>query len=342
MNTVNAHGRPRNPTGTATSRRKAASALGCSALGLLTGAAAAQGTRVVRLAFLGGALPPPRPITTPRGPWLAFFRELSARGWDEGRNLELTARRPAGPDEVPRLAADVVASRPDVILSDTTGVILALRSLTSTIPIVMHLVGPPVELGLVASLARPGGNVTGSTDVIASMYPKYIELLREAIPGLSRLGMLWAPRHQGSSYAHAELQRAAIAAGLRFTSLPLHPPTPDIPGALAAALDARVQMLIVHPIFVMDGVFAWAREHKVPTMGDTRHGALLGYGADSIEQFETSARYVAMILDGRSPADLPVMQPRRFRLRVNLGTARAIGFELPRVFRLRVDEFVGE
>lgn len=294
---------------------------------------------MARLAVLAGIVPT-LPIKDPGLPWAAFFRELGARGWTEGSNLEVEWLRRGLPAVIPRQAAEVVASRPDVIVTDTSTVIQELRKQTSTIPIVFHLVGYPDELGLVASLARPGGNVTGAADSMPTLHTKWIELLREMLPGLRRLGLLWAPLNPASTLQHAKYQKAAAETGIQLVSLPLTPDTAD--AWKARALEAKVQALHVHPIFGSTETFAWAAEHKIPTMGNLRFGALIAYGPEPTEQFETSARYVAMILDGRSPADLPVVLPRRFRLRVNLRTARELGIELPRRFRLQVDEFVDE
>ncbi|NRF65806.1 ABC transporter substrate-binding protein [Aquincola sp. S2] len=340
MSTANRRGQQRDMNPIATSRRRIAGALAGAALGCLAARVPAQRARVVRLAFLG-VVAPSFPITKPGSPWGVFFRDLSARGWIDGRNLKVEVRRLAGPDSVSHLAAEVVASRPDVIVCDTSSAVLALRSLTSTIPIVIHLVGFPVELGLVTSLARPGGNVTGSADFMLPMMGKYLELLREVVPGLRRIGMLWAPHNPSAGLMHAEFQRLATEAGLQFTSLPVARPD-DVAGPLQAAREARLQALYVHPFGIPKEVFAWAIEHKLPTLGQAHRGALIGYGPDAIEQFETSARYVALILDGKSPADLPVVLPRRFRLVVNLRTMRAIGIELSRNFRIRVDEFLEE
>jgi putative ABC transport system substrate-binding protein len=264
---------------------------------------------------------------------------MSAHGWINGRNFKMEVRLETDADSIARVAADVVASRPDVIVADTSSAILALRALTTTIPIVMHLVGPPVELGLVASLPRPGGNVTGSADFVLPMVAKHLELLGEVVPGLRRLGMLWTQRNPAVSLVHAELQRLAAEAGIQFTSLPLAR-SADLAESLRISRESRVQALYIHPFRVPNEVYAWAREHKMPTLGSARRGALLGYFAEHTEQFETSARYVALILEGKSPADLPVVLPRHFRLVVNLRTLRAIGIELPGSFRMRVDEFL--
>lgn len=299
----------------------------------------AQRKLEARLAILAGIVPS-LPIRNPESPWGAFFRELNARGWTEGGNLKVEPVRRGLPDVIPRQTAEVVASRPDVILTDTSSVIQELRKRTSTIPIVFHLVGYPDELGLVASLARPGGNVTGAAGTMPALHTKWIELLRELIPGLRRLGLLWAPLNPASNLQHAKYQGAATEAGIELVSLPVTPDT--FRNWRAKALEAKVQALHVHSLFDSADNYSWAAEHKIPAMGDTRLGALLSYSPDVVEQFEASARHVAMILDGKSPADLPVVLPRRFRLRINMRTARALGVDLPRAFRIRVDEFVDE
>jgi putative ABC transport system substrate-binding protein len=203
-----------------------------------------------------------------------------------------------------------------------------------------------VETGFVASMARPGGNVTGVTNQAGDMQGKFVELLREARPDLKRLGIFWSPGNVGSALAYKDAEAAARANGLRVVSLPLERAA-DVEAALQIAGREGVQALQVHPTpgvgTAWRRIMAWANEHKVATLGQAvwvRDGFLMSYWAYIPDLYRIAARFVDRILRGAGPADMPVEQPTRFELRVNLKTAQAIGVALPQSLLMRADEVI--
>jgi putative ABC transport system substrate-binding protein len=279
--------------------------------------------------------------------WAAFFAELAARGWSEGRNLALHARYNEGrPERDAALAAELLAVRPDVILCTNSGAIEAARRATGTVPIVMVNVSHAVESGFVASMARPGGNITGVTNQAGDMQSKFIEMLREVRPGLQHLGVVWSPGNAGSTLAFKDMQAAAQRLGVRVVSLPVEQAA-EVERALQIARREGVQALQVHPTPGVGAgwraIMAWAREHQVVTLGQgawVREGFLMSYWAVVPDLYRIAAGYVDRILRGERPSTMPVEQPTRFELMLNLKTARALGVTLPASLRLRADEVI--
>jgi putative tryptophan/tyrosine transport system substrate-binding protein len=279
--------------------------------------------------------------------WTAFHAELESHGWVEGRNLTIVGRYAEGKEERQAgYAGELVAAGVDVIVATNSRAVDALRKATATIPIVMVNVSHAVEVGFVASLARPGGNVTGVVNQAGDMQGKFIELLRSVRPELKTLGIVWSPNNRSSALAFNDAQAVAQGAGVRLLSLPADR-SAEIEALLAAAQREGVQALIVHPTppigLAWRRIQAWAIEHKVITLGQAqwvRGGFLMSYWADTPQLFRLAANFVDRILRGAKPADLPVQQPTRFELVINLKTAKALGITIPQTVLLRADEAI--
>jgi putative tryptophan/tyrosine transport system substrate-binding protein len=317
-----------------------------TALAVVPRPAKAQPTRAARVGILSSQ-PPSVAAAAPH--WKAFYSELQSRGWIEGRNIEIVGRYNAQglPQNDVAFAKELVASQPDVIVAGNSRAVDAIRSATRRIPIVMTNVSHAVEAGYVTSLARPAGNITGVTNQMSDLMGKHLELLRVIQPDLTRIGVLWSPNNTGSALAYKDVQAVAQRLAITAVSMPVNA-TSDMPAALAGVQADRLQALHVHPTGQIGGAFqqvtAWALEHRVPTIsgfsGFTRGGFLLSYGADFADIWRISATFVDRILRGAKPADLPVEQPTKFEMIVNLKTARAIGVTLPQSILLRADETI--
>lgn len=325
-------------------RRDLRAVLGAIALVLLGSLAAARAqppSRPFRIGFLSPASPAADNT-------LARFRtRLRELGHVEGQTITLEARWAEGRFErLPRLAADLVRLEPDVIVTVVTQPSLAARAVTTTIPIVMIGVADPVAAGLVTSLARPGGNVTGTSGVAAQLAGKQLELIKETFPDLSRLAVLWNPANAVfQALQLREVQISARALHVELTLVEARSPT-EIDRVAAAAEAGRPLWVLGDPLFTSErrriGRLALAR--RVPVVGATREmveaGALLAYGPNYAELSRRSADYVDRILRGALPADLPVEEPTTFELAVNLKTARALGLTVPRAVLLRADHVI--
>jgi putative ABC transport system substrate-binding protein len=312
----------------------------CGAVGLPR----AQPQRQARLGLLGG-FGPTSAVAAPL--WAALHAELAARGWHERRNLQIDGRYNEGrPERDAALAAELAALPLHAIVASNSGAVTAVRGATRTIPIVMVNVSHAVEAGFVSSLARPGGNVTGVTNQAGDMQGKFVELLRVVRPDLTRLGVFWSPGNTGSALSFKDAEAAAAGLGLRVVSLPVDQ-AGDMDLALSAARREDVQAVHVHPTPAVGGswrrIMAWANEHRVVTLGQAawvREGFLLSYWASLPDLYRIAAGLVDRILRGASPADLPVQQPTRFELTINLKTARALGLAVPQALLLRADEVI--
>jgi len=250
-------------------------------------------------------------------------------------------------DQEPDLAPSMVRAGPDVIASWTTPPTLALQRATSTIPIVMMSIGDPVGAGLVASLARPGGNVTGVSNQDAEVVAKAVELFREVVPGLRRMGVIYNPGNPSAAIQMRALEdttrRLAFDAQVSEATA-----VAEYETAFARFLDGGVQ----GAFFIPDAstgqhrkmIAEWAIAHRLPTMFQRRlnvdAGGLMSYGADLVGQFRQAASYVDRILKGAKPADLPVVQPEKFELVINRKTAKAIGIKIPQSILVRADKVI--
>ena len=282
-------------------------------------------------------------------PNVAAFRQgLSASGFIEGQNLTIEYRWAEGDiDRLPGFAADLVSRKVGVIASIGTQAAQAAKGASQAVPIVFLLGDDPVEYGLVASLARPGGNATGVSILAVDLNPKRLELLRELLPRAGAIAVLVDPRNANKPHVMPEIEEAARAKGMKFEVLNASSDT-----EIDAAFD-RLSQLHVEALFVdADGYFASRREqivalaarHAVPAIYAYRDfaaaGGLISYGASLAAASRQVGIYSGMILKGARPADLPVEQPTKFELVINLRTARALGLAIPPSILVRADEVI--
>jgi putative ABC transport system substrate-binding protein len=289
------------------------------------------------------------PDTSATRLWEAFRQGLRELGYIEGWNLVIEQRYPSGGsgDQLPNLAAELVRLKVDVIVAGGSLTPHAAKRATTTIPIVMGNHGDPVGSGLVTSLARPGGTVTGLSLLSTELAGKQLELLREAVSGVARVTVLWNPTSQTHARMLGEAEAAARALGLRFHRLPARGPE-EYEGAFLAMRRERADAVLVlgDPIFWYHRtrLAALAAKQRLPAMfGQREHaeaGGLISYGANLRDNYRRAATYVDKILKGAKPADLPVEQPTKFELVINLKTAKALGLTIPPSLLLRADEII--
>ncbi len=278
----------------------------------------------------------------------AWRSGLRKRGWIEGKNLLVEYRYTQPTDRYPALAAELTALSPDLVVAAGPQAAVALKSATATIPIVFVAVFDPVELGLVQSLSRPGGNMTGlATYAPGDWTAKRIEIFRELIPSASKIALLVNPRNPVHRLALAEeVPRAARNLGV---ALPIVEATTaeelDIAVASAAAQRADAMIVFGDPLtnFQAPRVVALAAEHHLPAIYLFRqfaNGGLIVYGPDLADLFHRAGGYVDKILKGTKPSDLPVEQPTKFELVINMKTAKALGLTVPHSLLVRADEVI--
>jgi putative ABC transport system substrate-binding protein len=281
--------------------------------------------------------------------WHKAFRQgLRDLGWFEGRNINIEYRYAEGKAELlPALAADLVRLNVDLIVASISTDALIAQKATKTIPIVMASAGDPVGSGLVESLAHPGGNITGLSQMAPDLAGKRLEVLKEIVPTLSRAAVLWNPQNPSSSSAlnWKEMQLAAEPLGLTLHSVEVQR-AEELDKALERALTARVSALAItpDPLFVTKWIAEFAVKNRLASIFHLREfveaGGLVSYGIDRSDQFRRASAYVDKILKGARPADLPVEQPTKFELAINLKTAKALGFEIPPQLVALADEVI--
>jgi putative ABC transport system substrate-binding protein len=279
----------------------------------------------------------------------AFRQGLRDLGWVEGHNLVIDYRFAEGRFErLPELAAELVRIKVDVIVAAASAAAVAAKNATDTIPIVMVSAGDPVGLGLIASLSHPGGNVTGlSYSAGLGTITKGLELIRETLPAVRKVAVLFNPANPAQALAIKDLKTAAVPLGMQLQ--PLEARGPDaFDGAFAAMAKERVGALLV----VAEGTFIrhraqladLAAKNRLPTIHGTREnveaGGLIHYGPDLRDQSRRGAAYVDKILKGAKPADVPVEQPTKFELVINLKTAKTLGLTVPPTLLARADEVI--
>jgi putative tryptophan/tyrosine transport system substrate-binding protein len=282
------------------------------------------------------------------GVFAAFHDGLRELGWIEGKNLLIERRFAENRIErLPDLAAELVRLNVDVIVGFGTPPPLAAKRATTTIPIVMAAAGDPVGSGLVASLARPGGNVTGMSLMAPDLAGKRLELLKELVPRLARVAVIWNAANPYPALVFKETQAAGRTLGIEVQSLEVRGSN-DFDGAFEAARRQRPEALITvedpltitHRKLIVD----FTAEQRLPAVHGVREfvaaGGLLSYGASLDDLFRRAAGYVDKILKGVKPADLPVLQPTKFELVINLKTAKALGLEVPPMLLARADEVI--
>ena len=281
----------------------------------------------------------------------AFLQGLHELGYTEGQNLAIERQYAAGSsDRLRELAAELVRRKPDIIVAFSTTAARPAKQATGTIPIVAVAMADPVADELVASLARPGGNVTGTTFLGPELVAKRLQLLREVIPGLSRVAALWHPNAYSECTMAGvlnEIEVAARALGLQLQLVPAVGPD-DFVSAFAAMAREDAEALIVMPSPMLFGeyrrIVSSAADSRLPAMGAAREfvdfGGLMSYGANLPDLARQTAPYVDKILKGARPAELPVEQPIKFELLINLKTTRELGLTISREFLLVADDVV--
>ena len=308
---------------------------------------AQQAARVPRIGILVPGAPSP-PGAPPLPAFEAFRQGLRDLGYVEGQSIVLETRWEEGKvDRYPELVRDLLRLRVEIILAGTTPAAVAAKQATRVVPIVMAAISDPVRTGLVASLARPGGNVTGMSLLSAELSSKRIEALKEAIPILSRIAVMWNPRNPISPPLLKETEGAARSLGVQLQLLEVRSPE-DLDGAFEAATKGAAQALLMlqDSMFTIHraGIAQLGLKRHLPTMsGETGFavaGGLMNYGPNINDSWRRSAAYVDKILKGAKPGDLPVEQPTKFELVINLKTAKALGLAIPPSLLLRVDEVI--
>ena len=278
----------------------------------------------------------------------AFRAGLRDLGYAETRNILLEYRWAGGSNQrAAELAAELVRSDVTVIMSAGTPATLMAKAATATIPIVMTAVGDPIGSGIVATLARPGSNVTGLSLLDTELDSKRIELLKEAVPGLTRIAMLWSPNDPGMTLAFDRVEVASRTLRLALQSLAVRDPA-EVPGTLQVAETGRAQALIVtaQPFTIRHQaeILNVATKLRLPAMYTDRRfvdaGGLMAYGPSLVDAYRRAATYVDRILKGAKPADLPIEQPTKFEFVINRKTARALGLEIPPALIARADQVI--
>ena len=279
----------------------------------------------------------------------AFHRGLQALGYVEGQNIMLEYRYADGNlEQLPPFAAELVRLNVAVIVTTGTPPTRAAQQATQTIPIVMTVVGDPIEAGFVASLAQPGGNITGLIQMSGQLNGKRLELLKEAVPEIARVAMFvdgtWTAQQLSEFLQEAQL--ASQALGITLQSLEVRDHNPDLDGAFSTATRQRADALLIPPGPVLNlhrkRVVDLVAQSRLPAMYFTRgfveDGGLMSYGPSQPDNFRRAATYVDKILKGTKPADLPVEQPMKFELVINLKTAKALGITLAPTLLFQADE----
>jgi putative ABC transport system substrate-binding protein len=328
-----------------TTRRRLVLALMAGALAAPLASFAQQPAKIARIGFLSPA--------SAAGDWgirLQAFRDgLRELGYVEGKNLQLEVRWGEGKlERLPTLAAELVQLKVDVIVAATSPSVVAASQATRTIPIVMPVSSDPVGDGLVASLARPGGNITGLSMMSPELGEKRIQLLKEMFPKVSHaMAVLWNPDYVGMRARFEQARVAAPAIGLTVRSVEVRD-TRELDAAFEAIAREHPEalLLLVDPFTLSQRsrIVEFAAEQRLPAIYETRDfvdvGGLISYGPNVLEQFRRAATYVDKILRGAKPADLPIEQPTKFELVINMRAAKALGIKIPESILLRADKVI--
>lgn len=325
-------------------RRALLGVLGTGALSVISSAIAQQWPPLPVIGFLSGRSPGATAHLL-----AAFHRGLADAGYVEGKNVAVEYRWAEGKSErLPAMAADLVGRNVAVIsTAGGTAPVLAAKAATTKIPIVFNSGGDLVKLGVVASLRRPGGNVTGVGQFVVLLAAKRIEFLRELRPGITHVAMLVNPTHATADQEPALAQEAAHKLGLKLNVVGASNPS-EIDAAFEALVRQRVGGLLVAADPFLDDrreqVVALAARHAIPAIYNWRDhvaaGGLISYGADLADAYRQAGIYTGRILKGANPAELPVMQPTKVHLVVNLKTAKSLGIVIPQSLQVRADEFI--
>ena len=314
----------------------------CSTAPWPVAAVAQQAARVYRIGYLSA----PSRESVQRG-LDAFLQRLQELGWVDGKNLAIEYRWAEGHvGRLPELAAELVERKVDLIVAPATSAALAAKAATSRIPIVMIFPGDPVELGLVASLNQPGGNVTGTTFAAGpGIIGKLLEILKQAVPQVTNVAVIGNPDDPSLAPQMRELRSGADSLSMRLQLFEAHGPK-DFDSAFAAMAQSRADALVIGGTFVPHRVKVaeLAAKARLPTISSLREftetGSLLSYGVNLAAFAGHAAVYVDKILKGARPADLPVEQPTKFELVINLKAAKLLGLEIPPTLLARADEVI--
>jgi putative ABC transport system substrate-binding protein len=314
-------------------------------LALSIPADAQQSKKIPRIGFVSGIGNPSNP-----GPNVAGFRQgLRDFGYIEGKNILVEYRYTEGKgDRNPRLVAELMQLKVDVLVVGGPGGLSAAKQATKTIPIVIVMQFDPVGGGYIDSLARPGGNITGLTRLTRELSGKRLELLKEVVPKTSRVGVLWDADNPEAANGFKEYEAAGRALKIQLQSLGVRGPNPDLVGAFQAAAKGRINAFVTINTPVLNRqqkqIVDLAIKNRLPLMCErieyVEDGGLVSYSANEAESFRRGAYYVDRILKGAKPADLPVEQPTKFELAINLKTAKQIGLTIPPNVLARADKVI--
>jgi len=304
-----------------------------------------QHAKIPRIGFIYSS----RTASDPSPQFEAFRLGLRELGYEEGKNILIESRYAEGRlDLMPALVNDLVQQRVDVIVAPNNVVIRAAKEATKTIPIVMITTVDPVAAGYVKSFAHPGENITGLANFSRDLSAKRVELLKEVLPKMSRVAVLWDADGPGPAIAVKEYEAAARAFKIDFRSLAIRAPKPDLVGTFQAAKAARVDAVIVvgNALMLQNAkqIFELAEKSRLPSMTEERRyvdaGGLVSYGASAADLYRRAAGYVVEILKGAKPGDLPVKLPEKFEIFINLKTARHVGVVIPQQVLVQADKVI--
>jgi putative ABC transport system substrate-binding protein len=307
-------------------------------------ARAQQGDRVRRVGWL---IPRDANDTEGQARVTAFRQGLRDLGWTEGHNLQIEYRWSGGVERIRTYAAELVALSPDVIVATATATVTPLQQLTHSVPIVFAGVVDPVGAGFVASLARPGGNITGFTLYEYGMSAKWLELLKQIVPGITRVAIVRDPTIASGIGQLGALQVAAPSFGVELTPIDVRDAKEVERAVEAFASEPNSGLIVVAGSLAAihrDDIIALVARHRLPAVYSSRYyvtsGGLASYGPNSVDPYRRAAGYVDRILKGEKPAEMPVQAPTKFELVINLKTAKALGLAVPQSLLTTADEVI--